>query len=115
MTAPAFRRGTAVVVGLALFLLPAGPVLAISDGEVPEPGLGLVETLLLFGGIPLGIFGLIALLIVASGLRHRPRYRPGRSWDCDPIWFAGPADPAAALVAARPGPEVTGGGASAEW
>jgi len=115
VTAPAFRRVAAVVVGLAWSALPAAPALAVSDGEVPGRDLGLVTNLLLFGGIPLGIFALIALLVVVGGLRHRPRYRPGRPWDVDPIWFAGPADPAAALISARPGPEVTGGGASAEW
>lgn len=113
--APPLRRCAAVVLGLAPFIVPASPALAISDGEVPARGLGFVETLLLFGGIPLGIVALVALLVVVGGLRHRPRYRPGRSWDFDPIWFAGPADPNAALATARPGADVTGGGASADW
>lgn len=115
MTASALRRGAAVLLALGLSTLPAAPALAISDGEEPERGIGLINTLLIFGGIPLAIFGLIALLVVVGGLRHRPRYRPGRPWDFDPIWFAGPTDPDAALDAARPGGRVTGGGASAEW
>lgn len=115
VTAPAVRRGVAVLAGLALAAVPALPALALSDGEEPGPGLGLVETLGIFVGIPLALFCLIALLAVASGLRHRPRYRPGRPWDHGPVWFAGPTDPDSALVAARPGPGVTGGGASAEW
>jgi len=115
VTLSAPRRGAAVVVGVASFLLPAAPALALSDGEEPEHGIGLVNALLLFGGIPLAIVGLVALLVVVGGLRHRPRYRPGRPWDFDPIWFAGPADPNAAVAAARASGRVTGGGASAEW
>ncbi len=115
MTASAPRRGAAVAVGLTSFLLPAAPALALSDGEEPERGIGLVNALLLFGGIPLAIFGLVVLLVVVGGLRHRPRYRPGRPWDFDPIWFAGPADPNAALSGTRSSGRVTGGGASAEW
>lgn len=116
MTASAFRRGAAAgFAGLALLATSAEPALAVSDGEVHERGLGLVSTLLIFVGIPVGIFALLSLLVVVSRLRHRPRYRPGRSWDHDPVWFAGPADPDAALVAARPGGGVFGGGTSAEW
>ncbi len=115
MTAPAVRRGAAVLAGLALATVPALPALARSDGEQPGPRLGLVETLAIFVGLPLALFLLIALLVVVSQQRHRPRYRPGRPWDHDPVWFAGPTDPDSALVAARPGRGVTGGGASAEW
>lgn len=116
MTATAvFRRTAAVLVGLASVFVPAAPAFAISDGEEPGRGFGLVNTLLVYGGIPLGIFALVALLVVAGGFRNRPRYRPGRAWDFDPVWFAGPADPDTALVSARPGRHLTGGGASAEW
>ncbi|MGI8680797.1 MAG: aa3-type cytochrome oxidase subunit CtaJ [Mycobacteriales bacterium] len=113
MTTFHVRRGAAVITAVVLFSAWADPALARSDGEMPGRGLGLVQTVLVFVGIPLGLSALIGLLVVAAGLRHRPRYRPGRSWDHDPVWFAGPLDPNAALAAARP--NVTGGGASAEW
>ena len=44
----------------------------------------------------------------------RPRYRPGRPWKHDPLWFNGPDDPDAAVAKARPGASGRGG-ASAEW
>lgn len=115
MTTSVVRHAVVVLAGLTLVVAPAAPARALSDGEMPGRGLGMVNTLLLFVGVPLAICGLIALLVVAGAFRRGPRYRPGRGWDHDPVWFAGPADPNAALVAARPGTEVTGGGASAEW
>ena len=115
MTAPAVRRGVAALAGVALATVPALPALARSDGEVPGPGLNVVQTLAIFVGIPLVLFLLITLLVAVTGLRHRPRYRPGRPWDHEPVWFAGPSDSDSALVETRPGRDVTGGGASAEW
>lgn len=115
MTASAARRGAAVLLGLALSALPAAPALALSDGEQPERGIGVVNALLIFGAIPIAISALIALLVVASRRGSGQRYRPGRPWDFDSVWFAGPADPDYAMVNTKPGSAVTGGGASAEW
>lgn len=115
MTASAARRGAAVLLGLALSALPATPAFALSDGEEPERGIGIVNTLLIFGAIPVAICALIALLVVAGRRGSKARYRPGRPWDFDSVWFAGPADPDYAMVNTKPGDSMTGGGASAEW
>ena len=115
MTAPALRRSVAVVTGLALLIASAGPALAISDGEEPGRGLGAALTLGIFVGIPLALAAVIGLLVLVYERRKQPRYRPGRTWDHEPVWFAGPVDPDAALLRAHPGSGVTGGGASAEW
>jgi hypothetical protein len=80
----------------------------------PYPSLGDGMTILLFVILPLAIFGTIALLAALPSLLHRPRYRPGRPWDHDPLWFGGPDDPENAIAAAQR-TRATKGGASAEW
>lgn len=116
MTTTACRRAAvAGLAGLMALLGTATPALALSDGEQPERGIGFVNALLIFGGIPLAACGLIALLVVAGRGGRGPRYRPGRPWTFAPIWFGGPPDADAAVARAKPSATVTGGGASAEW
>jgi hypothetical protein len=104
---------------IARFALGAAAVL-VATGCTTEkqPGLhytslGAGMTILLFVIVPLAIFGTVALLAALPSLLHRPRYRPGKPWDHDPLWFAGPDDPQEAIVRARPG--TAKGGASGEW
>jgi hypothetical protein len=47
----------------------------------------VAESILVFAGIPLAIFLLLALLIFAPGGRKRPRYRPGQPWEHAPVWY----------------------------
>jgi hypothetical protein len=47
----------------------------------------MIETLLVFVGIPLAVAGLVALLILGAGARRAPRYRPGRPFTFAPVWF----------------------------
>jgi hypothetical protein len=108
-------RLAALATGALLPLVTAAPALAsLDDGEQPGKGLGAGMVVLIYVVIPLGIFALIALLSVLPSALRRPRYRPGRPWQHDPLWFSGPDDPAKALGAARPGATARGG-ASAEW
>jgi hypothetical protein len=102
-----------VLVAALWSLVAAGPAFALDNGEVPgQQSLGV--SLLYFVVVPFGTCALIALLVALPGLARRPRYRPGRPWDYDPLWFAGPENPDLALARVRAG--TTGkGGASAEW
>ena len=101
--------------GALLPLLAATPALAkLDDGEQPGKGLGTAMVVLIYVVIPLGIFAVIALLAILPSMLRRPRYRPGRPWQHDPMWYNGPDDPEKALVGARPGATARGG-ASAEW
>jgi hypothetical protein len=111
----ALRLGT-LGAGLWLALAPVTPALAhgLDDGEVPGKSLGTGLTILYYVVIPIGIFLLIAGLAVLPSMLRRPRYRPGRPWNYDPLWFNGPDDPNQALASARPGATARGG-ASAEW
>lgn len=92
----------------------AAPALALDDGEVHGKSLGTGLTIAIYVLIPLGAFLVIAFFSALPSMLRRPRYRPGRPWKHDPLWFSGPDDPDAALSTARPGASARGG-ASAEW
>ncbi|MDQ3734909.1 MAG: hypothetical protein M3400_13130 [Actinomycetota bacterium] len=47
-----------------------------------------VQTILVFVVIPLIITGLMAVLIWGPGAARAPRYRPGRDWPYEPVWYA---------------------------
>ncbi|HMC70176.1 MAG TPA: hypothetical protein VKJ07_13560, partial [Mycobacteriales bacterium] len=79
---------------LAPVLLAATPALAkLDDGETKGSSLGVGLTILYYVVIPVGIFLVIAFFSVLPSMLRRPRYRPGRSWNYDPLWFCGPDDP----------------------
>jgi hypothetical protein len=94
------------------------------------------ETVLVFGVLPLAGLGLLAALVFAPGAARTPRYRVGKPWDHDPVWYVARPDvraPAAspegrAALGAGSGRELTGGasvldvptgtargGANGEW
>jgi hypothetical protein len=111
-------RIAVIAVGAVLpLVLTAGPALAKinpDDGEVPGPSLGTGNTILLFVVIPLGVFLAIAALALLPSALSRPRYRPGKQWEHDPLWVGGPAD-GQALIVTDPNSSSAKGGASAEW
>ena len=118
MSAPLRRTGRRLLVAggvtLTSVVLSAAPAFALDDGEVHGKGLGTGETIAVFVLIPLGVSLVIAFFSALPSMLKRPRYRPGRPWKHDPLWFSGPDDPDAALQRARPGATARGG-ASAEW
>jgi hypothetical protein len=96
------------------------------------------ETVLVFGVLPLAGLGLLAVLVFAPGAARTPRYRVGKPWTFDPVWYVARPDVAApagsaegrAAIAAASGRELTAGppasvldvptgtargGASGEW
>lgn len=52
------------------------------------------ETILIYVVIPLGIYLLIYLPVLASGKNRPRRYRPGQKWPYEPVWWT--ANPAGA-------------------
>jgi hypothetical protein len=103
------------LLGLLLPLLAVGvPAYALDDGEAPGRSLGTGLVLLYYVVIPVGAFLVIAFFSTLPSMLRRPRYRPGRPWQHDPLWFNGPDDADRAVAAARPGASAKGG-ASAEW
>lgn len=92
---------------------PALATVGRDDGSEPGDGLSVVETLLWFVGLPLLLFVVIALLVMAPSMARGPRYRPGLGWWAAPVWFNGPEDADTAVRQATP--STGAGGASARW
>jgi hypothetical protein len=119
VTSPA-RRRTARIVGSVLIAAPLTVVLTASaawaddSGDVTNVSSGSNWHIFLRLLLPTVVL-LVAISVLAAlpRLLRRPRYRPGRPWPHDPLWFAGPETPERALASARP---LRGtGGASANW
>jgi hypothetical protein len=58
------------------------------------------QTVLVFVVAPVGGLLLLALLVVGPAVSRAPRYRPGRSWDHEPVWYV--ARPAALATGPAP-------------
>lgn len=100
--------------------------------------MSIVETTLIFVGIPAAAIVLVAAAVYGRAAVRTPRYRPGSPWQFDPVWYlphpehqavAGHPDGAAHSGHALSGPEhsvpalpgqvagtvTASGGASGEW
>ena len=81
--------------------------------------MSIIETTLVFAGIPAAVILLVAAAVYAGGSRRSKRYRPGRPFEFTPVWFL--ASPAKAAPGAALGVEGTQaahgetGGASDRW
>ncbi|MGY1770866.1 aa3-type cytochrome oxidase subunit CtaJ [Blastococcus sp. SYSU D00813] len=49
--------------------------------------MSVVETILVYGVIPLAIVLFFAVLTLIPGRTKKARYKPGQSWDHEPIWW----------------------------
>jgi hypothetical protein len=70
----------------------------------------VLETVLVFAGAPLAVFAVVALLVYGLGARRTPRYRPGRSFEFQPVWFLASAPRSGDSVVSAA--ELTGAGRS---
>jgi hypothetical protein len=105
---------TAAVTALVLLSeTPASAGTSLDDGDVSTKGLTVLQTLLIYVGIPAALFLVITLLVLAPGMARGPRYRPGLGWWAAPVWFNGPAEADTAVRTAVPTTEA--GGSSARW
>lgn len=50
------------------------------------------ETVLVFAVLPIGGLVILGLLVFGPGASRAPRYRVGRSWDHDPVWYVARPD-----------------------
>ncbi|MFN2517557.1 MAG: hypothetical protein ABR604_00730 [Jatrophihabitantaceae bacterium] len=85
--------------------------------------MSIVETVLVFVGIPGAIIGVIAFGVYGKSMLHQPnRYRPGRPWPYPAAWFV--PHPDAVLHPETGHPQLATestsvttamGGASGEW
>lgn len=109
----------AAALALPLLLLAALPTAAVAAPADDLPGrtstFTIVDGILLFAVLPVGISLLVALVTLRPGSAPRAqRYRPGRGWDAEPSW-SGPeprqqanAEPAALPVGEPVMPVMTG-------
>ena len=84
--------------------------------------MSVLETVLVFVGIPLGITAVIALGVYGKTLTRQPnRYRPGKPWNYPPSWYVPHPDavvhsvPVHAQLEGAPSSTTAVGGASGEW
>ena len=88
--------------------------------------MNIVETALIYVGSPAALTGVLVGAVYGRTAVKQNRYRPGRPWTYDPVWFIGNMDrfhPTATPmpISGNPGPAVSAsvapemGGASGEW
>jgi hypothetical protein len=74
----------------------------------------VVQTVLVFVGIPLGVVALLTLAVYGKSLVRQPnRYRPGKPWEYPASWYV--PHPEAVARPAASGSTTAVGGASGEW
>jgi hypothetical protein len=73
----------------------------------------ILQTIGVFVGIPVLIYGTIFVLTMVPGRHKRPRYRPGQAWDYPPQWWAG--DQPIVTAAGSDNRLAQGGGAHGTW
>jgi hypothetical protein len=75
----------------------------------------IVETVLVFVGIPAGITAVLAFGVYGKTLLHQPnRYRPGKAWSYPASWYV-PHPEALDRHTSGTGKVTAVGGASGEW
>jgi len=91
--------------------------------------MSIVETVLVFVGIPALIIAVLALLVYGRSQFKGPnRYRPGKPWNFPPVWYLPHPEPGSAAETDRLALELSSGaagqraarpkatgGASGEW
>jgi hypothetical protein len=78
------------------------------------------QTVLVFAVVPLAGLAVLAALTYGPGASRNPRYRVGKSWDYEPVWYIARPDVAApvgsaegrAALAAASRRELTGSSAA---
>jgi hypothetical protein len=82
----------------------------------------VIQTVLVFAGIPLLVVALVSFAVYGRSALHQPnRYRPGKAWAYPPTWYVPHPDAIDDVVAEQVSvegahPNVTAaGGASGEW
>jgi ABC-type Fe3+ transport system permease subunit len=82
--------------------------------------LSIIETTLVFAGIPAAVILVIVAGVYAGGSRRTKRYRPGRPFEFTPVWFLAAPEHVAAVAASNEltgssRPAITSGAARDEW
>ena len=107
MTTRNVARAATVGAIIAVSLVAMSPAFAVvrDDGDEPGPPLSRLATLLIFVVVPVGLFLLITLLVLAPSIARGPRYRPGLEWQANPQWFGDPEHDRKGTAGGPEGPE----------
>jgi hypothetical protein len=77
--------GTPVLVALAWPTMASAATLDDLPGHTAK--FSVIDGILIFGVAPVGVFLLIALIVMRPGTAPKAqRYRPGRDWNAEPSW-----------------------------
>ena len=71
--------------------------------------MSIVETTLVFLGIPAAVVLVVAALVYARSNERVPRYRPGGPWQFNPVWYLPHPDhsgPVSSLHSPEPNPHA---------
>ena len=71
--------------------------------------MNVVETTLIYAATPAGLAVALAAAVYGRTMVHSAKYRPGRAWTHDPVWYLPHGDVAAKLPPADQGQALTGG------
>jgi hypothetical protein len=63
--------------------------------------LSIVETVLIFVGIPAAVLAVVYGLVYAGSARRGKRYRPGRPYEFRPVWFLSAPEQLGGVTAER--------------
>jgi len=65
-----------------------GRSVGVDRAADPVRAVSILQTVLLYGAVPVALYLLIALLAAGRGLSRRPRYRPGDQWPYPSSWWS---------------------------
>ncbi len=71
--------------------------------------MNIVETGLIYGGVPAGLAALLVAGVYGRTVANPGRYRPGRQWANEPVWYLPRVDALPALTPASSAQHLTGG------
>lgn len=107
-------RSSSVALAGAWVVLAAGPAAADTPENWPEAdAVSILSAVLLFGGLPLLVFGITALLVYAPSIARGESLAPGTP-EARSQWLGGPRR-APEELAAPDGEESAAGGAGGSW
>ena len=73
------------------------------------------EAIAVFAGIPLALYVVLGLFTLREKFAGKARYRPGASWDYDPMWWTGVPNSIGRPAQSQPPGPTARGGAHGSW
>lgn len=71
--------------------------------------MNIVETAVIYAGAPIGLTVILVAGVYGRTVAHSARYRPGRPWTNEPVWYLPRVDALPTLSRASSAQHLTGG------